>query len=79
MNTEKSPDCITANIEIRDGYWHKSPLLGRFCGSGQYLNIVSTGSRMLITYTAKNPVDHTGFVAGYEGRHVYELTITFIA
>lgn len=67
MDTELSPDCITANIEVRDGYWHKSPLLGRFCGAGQYTNIVSTGSRMLVTYTARNPKGHKGFIASYEG------------
>lgn len=69
MDTEKSPDCITANIEIRDGYWHKSPLLGLFCGTGQYLNIVSKGSRMLVTYIARSPKGHKGFVANYEGKN----------
>ena len=54
---------------MRDGYWHRSKLLARLCGTRSYLPpIVSTGSRMLITYkTAENSVPQTGFVAGYEG------------
>ena len=56
---------------MRDGYWHRSKLLARLCGTRSYLPpIVSTGSRMLITYrTADNSVPQTGFVAGYEGWH----------
>ncbi|CAH2008152.1 unnamed protein product [Acanthoscelides obtectus] len=66
LDIEKSPDCKTDYIEIRDGYWHKSPLLGLFCGIGQFHPILSTGSRMLITYVAKNPKGHRGFTANYE-------------
>lgn len=68
MDIAKSPDCLTDYIEIRDGYWHNSPLLGLFCGTGQYVNIVSTGSRMLVTFIAKNPKGHKGFVANYDGK-----------
>lgn len=67
LDIEKSLDCKTDYIEIRDGYWHKSPILGLFCGTGQYNNLVSTGSRMLVTYVANNPKDHKGFIASYEG------------
>ncbi|KAJ8980750.1 hypothetical protein NQ317_013755 [Molorchus minor] len=59
-------DCKTDYVEVRDGYWHKSRLLGLFCGTGQFHNIVSKGSRMLVTYVAKNPKGHRGFTANYE-------------
>ncbi|KAJ3641013.1 hypothetical protein Zmor_027542 [Zophobas morio] len=66
LDIEKSPDCSTDYIEIRDGYWYKSPLLGKFCGTGKLDSITSTGSRMLISYVAKNPNGHRGFTANYE-------------
>ncbi|CAH1176432.1 unnamed protein product [Phaedon cochleariae] len=66
LDIEKSPDCQADFIEVRDGYWYKSQILGLFCGSGQYHHIVSTGSRMLVTYVAKNAKGRKGFTANYE-------------
>ncbi|XP_045475772.1 tolloid-like protein 1 [Harmonia axyridis] len=75
LDIEKSKDCSTSYIEIRDGYWHKSPKLGKFCGIGRLDLIVSTGSRMLITYVAKNPASHRGFKAHFEAICGGDLTI----
>lgn len=68
LDIEKSTNCSTDYIEIRDGYWHHSTRLGLFCGTGQYTNIVSTASRMLVTYRAKNFRGRKGFLANYEGK-----------
>ncbi|KAL3278791.1 hypothetical protein HHI36_016314 [Cryptolaemus montrouzieri] len=75
LDIEKSKDCSTSYIEIRDGYWHKSPILGKFCGIGKLDPIISTGSRMLITYMAKNPTGHRGFTANFEAICGGDLTI----
>lgn len=75
LDIEKSSDCKTDYIEIRDGYWHKSPKLGLFCGTGQYINLISTGSRMLVTYVSMNPKGHKGFIANYEGRRILILLL----
>ncbi|KAK9878934.1 hypothetical protein WA026_003756 [Henosepilachna vigintioctopunctata] len=75
LDIEKSKDCINSYIEIRDGYWHKSPKLGKFCGMGRLDPIISSGSRMLITYVAKNPTGHRGFTASFEAVCVGDLTI----
>ncbi|KAK7793278.1 hypothetical protein R5R35_006776 [Gryllus longicercus] len=63
-----SDKCRGDYLEVRDGYWHKSPVLGRFCGNTQLRDpIVSTGSRMLITYVASNRGQrYKGFAAKYE-------------
>lgn len=66
LDIAKSQDCKTDYIEIKDGYWQKSPTLGLFCGTGQFPLIKSSGSRMLITYFSKNPKGHKGFTASYE-------------
>lgn len=69
IDIHKSNNCRTDYLEIRDGYWHKSPILGRFCGSGRLNEIIqSAGSRMLITFvTSLRPTAHRGFTAHYEG------------
>ncbi|XP_018321358.1 bone morphogenetic protein 1-like isoform X2 [Agrilus planipennis] len=67
LDIPKSQECKNDFVEIRDGYWHKSNLLGKFCGSGKMKDsIITTGSRMLVTYVSKNPAGHRGFTANYE-------------
>lgn len=61
----KSIDCKTDYLEIRDGYWHESPLLGRFCGTNTPKHIVSTGHRMVMYYVSSHP-EYRGFAANYE-------------
>lgn len=64
----KSNFCRSDYLEIRDGYWYKSNVLGRYCGSGKiHEPVVSTGSRMLVTYVTSNyQSGHRGFTASYE-------------
>ncbi|XP_065076987.1 protein tolkin-like [Ochlerotatus camptorhynchus] len=64
----KSNNCRSDYLEIRDGYWHKSPILGKFCGSGKVNDLIkSTGSRMLLTYTTTFRQNNMrGFAASYE-------------
>lgn len=75
LDIEKSKDCSISYVEIRDGYWHRSPKLGKFCGIGRLDPITSTGSRMLVSYVAKNPTGHRGFAATYEAICGGELSI----
>ncbi|XP_029672193.1 tolloid-like protein 2 [Formica exsecta] len=64
----KSNFCRSDYLEIRDGYWYKSRVLGRYCGSGKmHEPIVSSGSRMLVTYVTSSKLSgHRGFTASYE-------------
>ncbi|CAL4063003.1 unnamed protein product [Meganyctiphanes norvegica] len=68
MDIFKSDGCKTDYLEIRDGYWHKSGNLGRYCGGLRMPEtIISTGSRMLVSYvTSVNQNGHKGFTASYE-------------
>lgn len=67
----KSNNCRTDYLEIRDGYWHKSPILGRYCGSGRIMELIkSSSSRMLLTLvTTHRQVGLRGFAASYEGKN----------
>jgi len=64
----KGDNCKQDYLEIRDGYWHKSPLLGRYCGNTRLPDpIMSTGSRMLVTFQSSvKQKSHKGFSASYE-------------
>ncbi|XP_069702500.1 protein tolkin [Periplaneta americana] len=68
LDVFSSDNCRSDYLEVRDGYWHKSPVLGRYCGSGRIHNpVISTGSRMLVTYiTSTRQNGHRGFTANYE-------------
>ncbi|KAH0560865.1 Dorsal-ventral patterning tolloid-like protein 1, partial [Cotesia glomerata] len=68
LDIYKSDYCKADYLEIRDGYWHKSPVLGRFCGSGKiHEPIISSGSRMLVTYVRTSLENgYRGFGANYE-------------
>lgn len=73
----KTIDCQSDYLEIRDGYWSKSSLLGRFCGRNENVTTVkSTGNRLLLTYKSSN-IDFRGFSANYEtvcgGNYTTEL------
>lgn len=62
----ESTDCTSDYLEIRDGYWHKSLLLGRFCGTTiDVPAILSTGSRLVLKYISQHP-NNRGFAANYE-------------
>ncbi|XP_031624943.1 dorsal-ventral patterning tolloid-like protein 1 [Contarinia nasturtii] len=62
-----SIDCQSDFLDIHEGYWHKSPLLGRFCGSNTTTPsvIMSTGNRMFINFIS-NHAEFRGFAATYE-------------
>lgn len=59
-----SKKCKKSYVEIRDGYWHKSPLFQRICGTKHDLSFQSTGNRMLINFVTDTGV-HSDFAAGY--------------
>ncbi|XP_043211377.1 tolloid-like protein 2 [Amphibalanus amphitrite] len=67
LDIHSSDGCETDYLEVRDGYWHHSALLGRFCGSGSVPElVVSTGRRLLVTYVVtERSAERQGFTANY--------------
>ncbi|XP_044235177.1 tolloid-like protein 1 isoform X4 [Ursus arctos] len=66
MDLYKSSLCWYDYIEVRDGYWRKSPLLGRFCGDKLPEILTSTDSRMWIEFRSSSNWVGKGFAAVYE-------------
>ncbi|KAL1517012.1 hypothetical protein ABEB36_000833 [Hypothenemus hampei] len=82
MDIYKSPNCTTDYLEIRDGYWKKSTLLGRFCGSNNVSLINTLSNRMLVTYVAENTREHKGFLAIFEvicGGELFVNSVDYLA
>ncbi|NXF38823.1 TLL1 protein, partial [Nyctibius bracteatus] len=66
MDLYKSSLCWYDYIEVRDGYWRKSPLLGRFCGDKLPEVLASSDSRMWIEFRSSSNWVGKGFAAVYE-------------
>uniref|UniRef100_A0A8C7K6L3 Metalloendopeptidase n=1 Tax=Oncorhynchus kisutch TaxID=8019 RepID=A0A8C7K6L3_ONCKI len=66
MDLYKSSLCWYDYIEVRDGYWRKAPLLGRFCGDQVPEGLVSSESRMWIEFRSSSNWVGKGFTAVYE-------------
>ncbi|XP_073088731.1 tolloid-like protein 1 isoform X4 [Manis javanica] len=66
MDLYKSSLCWYDYIEVRDGHWRKSPLLGRFCGDKLPEALTSTDSRMWIEFRSSSNWVGKGFAAVYE-------------
>ncbi|XP_039203387.1 tolloid-like protein 1 isoform X4 [Crotalus tigris] len=66
MDLYKSSLCWYDYIEVRDGYWRKSPLLGRFCGDKLSNILTSSESRMWIEFRSSSNWVGKGFAAIYE-------------
>ncbi|KAI1887746.1 hypothetical protein AGOR_G00193530 [Albula goreensis] len=66
MDLYKSSLCWYDYIEVRDGYWRKAPLLGRFCGDKVPDVLTSTESRMWVEFRSSSNWVGKGFAAVYE-------------
>lgn len=69
LDMHDSPKCDSDYLEIRDGYWIRSPMLGRLCAGNVVMPqpFISSSYRLLVTYkTSSKHQGHKGFVGSYE-------------
>uniref|UniRef100_A0A1I8PPZ3 Metalloendopeptidase n=1 Tax=Stomoxys calcitrans TaxID=35570 RepID=A0A1I8PPZ3_STOCA len=67
LNIFKSENCQSDYLEIRDGYWHQSPLIARFCGKVNSETLTTVSSRMLLTYVNTHRTEgYRGFKAEFD-------------
>ncbi|CAL8321576.1 unnamed protein product [Lota lota] len=66
MDLFRSPLCRYDHVEVRDGFWKKAPLKGRFCGDTLPETIVSTDSRLWIEFRSSRDWLGKGFSAVYK-------------
>ncbi|KAL7058452.1 hypothetical protein AAHC03_016806 [Spirometra sp. Aus1] len=66
ISTKDSRRCTKEFVEVKDGYYSGSPLIGRYCGKKIPRTLVSSSSRMLIEYRRPAGQSGTGFIAQYK-------------
>ncbi|XP_036744809.2 bone morphogenetic protein 1 isoform X3 [Manis pentadactyla] len=66
MDLYRSRLCWYDYVEVRDGFWRKAPLRGRFCGAKLPEPIVSTDSRLWVEFRSSSNWVGKGFFAVYE-------------
>ncbi|XP_071958371.1 neuropilin and tolloid-like protein 2 isoform X2 [Antedon mediterranea] len=66
LSMESSENCKFDRLEIRDGMFGFSPLLGKFCGSGKPSPFRTTGRYAWAHFIADDMIDGEGFHASYE-------------
>ncbi|XP_038589680.1 bone morphogenetic protein 1-like isoform X1 [Micropterus salmoides] len=66
MDLFRSHLCWYDHVEVRDGFWRKAPLKGRFCGDTLPDPIVSTDSQLWIEFRSSSSWVGKGFSAVYE-------------
>ncbi|XP_061657366.1 bone morphogenetic protein 1-like isoform X3 [Syngnathoides biaculeatus] len=66
MDVFNSRLCWYDYVEVRDGFWKKAPLKGRFCGDTVPVSIVSSDSQLWIEFSSSSSWVGKGFSAVYE-------------
>uniref|UniRef100_A0A7N6AXP6 Metalloendopeptidase n=1 Tax=Anabas testudineus TaxID=64144 RepID=A0A7N6AXP6_ANATE len=66
MDLFRSHLCWYDHVEVRDGFWRKAPLKGRFCGDTLPDPIVSTDNQLWIEFRSSSSWVGKGFSAVYE-------------
>lgn len=62
---EPSWECKFDHIEVRDGPFGFSPIIGRYCGQESPLYVRSSGRYLYIKFVADGELEATGFSARY--------------
>lgn len=76
---EPSDDCIYDYLEIRDGQFGYSPLIGRFCNfSPPQLPIESTGRFLWLNFRSDDLIEMVGFRIIFEFRRVQKQQFSAI-
>ncbi|XP_048760926.2 tolloid-like protein 1 isoform X2 [Ostrea edulis] len=68
LSIPDTPDvCSNSYLEIRDGHFQNSRLIGRYCGTTIPPPIESTGNRLWLSFQSSNNTD-SGFEANFEAK-----------
>ncbi|XP_066579431.1 cubilin [Amia ocellicauda] len=62
-----SPSCHNDYVEIRDGGYETSPLIGKYCGDQSPPIIISHSNRLWMTFHSDFSLTYTGFMAHWDG------------
>ncbi|XP_017269603.1 cubilin [Kryptolebias marmoratus] len=61
------PSCTYDFVEIRDGGYETSPLIGKFCGNQKPPVLVSHSNRLWVRFRSDTSITRQGFIAHWDG------------
>ena len=71
FNLSRSSDCSDDYVEVRDGQFATSDLLGKFCGSDKPESVTSDLWELYVTFKSSGKTKYPGFKASYETKSKY--------
>ena len=66
FHLEDSATCEYDKLEVRDGAYGYSPLIGIFCGNEFPSKLYSSKRYMWLRFTSDDSIEYTGFKAVYD-------------
>lgn len=75
FQVEKHDSCVYDYVEILDGHYPDSPVIGKFCGYSLPPDIHSTGNKLLVKFVSDGSVQKPGFSAAYMKGYCCEIII----
>ncbi|KAL9973791.1 hypothetical protein ACROYT_G020293 [Oculina patagonica] len=66
FNLSDSTDCSEDYVEVRDGMWDTSDLVGKYCGAKKPSKITSDAWDLRIAFKSSGKTKYPGFKASYE-------------
>lgn len=72
FNLSQSSDCSVDYVEVRDGVFKTSDLIGKYCGTEKPESITSDSWDMRVTFKSSGKTSYPGFKASYKRKSKYE-------
>ena len=72
FNLSQSSDCSVDYVEVRDGVFKTSDLIGKYCGTEKPESITSDSWDMRVTFKSSGKTNYPGFKASYKRKSKYE-------
>ena len=78
FNLSRSSDCADDYVEVRDGQFDTSKLVGKFCGADIPESITSDSWDMRLTFKSSGKTKYPGFTASYKTKSKFVMVqVTF--
>ena len=82
FNLSRSSDCSDDYVEVRDGQFDTSELVGKFCGADIPEPVTSDSWAMRLTFKSSGKTKYPGFKASYKTKSKFvmvKVTFGFLA
>ena len=79
FNLSQSSDCSEDYVEVRDGQFDTSDLVGKYCGSEKPSSITSDDSELRVVFRSAGKTKYPGFKATFETKSEFSSEPTIVA